>query len=236
MFYNEAVILAGGLGTRLQGVLPGTPKSMAPVNGKPFLGFVLDYLAGQQISKAIISVGFLKEQVVSYFGNSFRNLDIEYSIEYEPLGTGGAIKLALGKCSGSNVFVLNGDTFFMPDLSAMEKLHLESKADITLAVRYLPDTGRYGKVLMHETGRIMAFNEKDPLAGSGWINGGIYLLKKQVFSEIAMEKFSIENDLFKVSCEILNMQAFKTEAFFLDIGIPEDYAKAQTLFKSPEGR
>ena len=233
---KEVIILAGGLGTRLQGVLSGSPKCMAPVNGMPFLCYVFDYLISQKVDKAIISVGFLKEQVISYFGNSFRNLAIEYSSENEPLGTGGAIKLALGKCVGSRVFVINGDTFFIPDLAAMEQLHVQKKSDITISVKFVPDAGRYGKVLTDETGRITSFSEKDPLADSGWINGGIYLLKKQVFDGNDKVKFSIENELFKVSSKIIYMQAFETDAFFLDIGIPDDYFKAQTLFKLPENR
>jgi D-glycero-alpha-D-manno-heptose 1-phosphate guanylyltransferase len=233
MITKEAIILAGGLGTRLRGVLPRIPKCMAPIHGKPFLEYVLEYLISQGISKVILSVAYRKDQIINYFDDKYGPLKIEYAIENQPLGTGGAVKLALDICSQDNVYVLNGDTYFIPDLQLVEKLHFQTKADITIAVKYLPDTGRYGTVQMDSDGRITGFREKDPLAGNGWINGGIYLLKKQIFDSFPGGKFSLENDVFKDSCSRFNMQAFRTDADFLDIGIPEDYAKAQTMIKMP---
>lgn len=229
MQINEAIILAGGLGTRLQDILPGTPKCMAPVNGKPFLSYVLDYLEDQGINKVILSVGFLNDQIINYFGNKYNSVSIDYSIETEPLGTGGAVKLALDKCTLEQAFVVNGDTYFIPDLKAMEGLHNESNADITIAVKHLPDTSRYGLIKADESGKIEEFKEKEANAGNGWINGGIYIVKKKIFNDFHKYKFSLENDLFKVSCSRMYLQGFQTDAFFLDIGIPEDYAKAQSL-------
>lgn len=229
---NEAIVLAGGLGTRLQSVLPDIPKCMAPVHEKPFLTYVFDFLITQQISKVILSVGYRKEQIISYFGNCYRSLSLEYSIENEPLGTGGAIKLALSLCANDNVFVINGDTYFVPDFTSMQKLHNEKSADITIAVKHLLDTRRYGLVIYDETGRISDFREKDMDSGSGWINGGVYIINRQLLESFSEQKFSIENDVFKVSCSALYMQAFKTEAFFLDMGIPDDYDKAKILLPS----
>jgi len=229
MRINEAIILAGGLGTRLQGVLPDLPKSMAPVNGKPFLTYVLNYLEEQGINKAILSVGFRNDQIINYFGNKYNSVSIEYAIENEPLGTGGAVKLAFDKCTQDDAFIVNGDTYFTPDLRALENLHSESFADITIAVKHLAETSRYGLIKADDSGRIIEFSEKDLFSGSGWINGGIYLVKKQIFNDFHLHKFSLENDLFKVSCSAFHLHAFKTDAFFLDIGIPEDYAKAQSL-------
>lgn len=233
MVTNEAIVLAGGLGTRLQSVLPDIPKCMAPVHGKPFLSFVLDYLIEQGINKVILSVGYLNNQIINYFGYNYHTLMIDYSIEKEPLGTGGALKLAFNLCFQHQVFVINGDTYFLPDLKSMENQHTLSKADITIAAKYLSDTNRYGLVTFDVVGRITDFKEKEPFSGSGWINGGIYLINKQVFENFKDTKFSLENDVFRVSCTQFKIQAFKTDAFFLDMGIPDDYAKAQTLFKRP---
>jgi len=209
--------------------LPDTPKCMAPVHGKPFLVYVLDYLVSQQINKAVLSVGYHKDQIINYFGKNYRSLEIEYANETELLGTGGAVKYALNQCLLDKVFVLNGDTYFVPDLQAMENEQLITLADITIAVRHLRETSRYGLVISDESGMITDFREKDPTAGSGWINGGVYLLNRNIFDNYRQRKFSLENDLFKNSITTLHMQTFKTDAFFLDIGIPEDYANAQSL-------
>jgi D-glycero-alpha-D-manno-heptose 1-phosphate guanylyltransferase len=209
---------------------------MAPIHGKPFLEFVFEYLIKQGVSKVILSVGYRKDQIINYFDDRYCPLKIEYAIEKQPLGTGGAVKLALEYCSQDNVFVLNGDTYFIPDLQSVEKLHFQSKADITIAVKHLAKTGRYGLVQTDSAGRITEFREKDPLSGNGWINGGIYLLKKQAFESFPEGKFSLENDVFKESCSRFKMIAFHTEADFLDIGIPEDYAKAQTTIKTPDNK
>ena len=233
MITKEAIILAGGLGTRLRGVLPGIPKCMAPINGKPFLAYVLDYLISQEISKVILSVGYRKDQIIDYFGDMYCPLKIEYAIENQPLGTGGAVKLALDYCMQDDVFILNGDTYFIPDLQSIEKLHFQSKADITIAVKHLPKTERYGLVQTDMDGRITDFRKRDSLSGSGWINGGIYLLKKKIFDDFPEGKFSLENDVFKEICSRFKMKAFQTDADFLDIGIPEDYAKAQNMIKKP---
>ena len=168
---------------------------MAPVNGKPFLTYVLDYLAGQGVNKVILSVGYLKNQIINYFGGDYKSLKIEYAIENEPLGTGGAVKLSSGFCNQDEVFVLNGDTCFFPDLKAMEDLHFLKTADITIAIKQMTDTTRYGLVM----------------------------------TDFPEQKFSLENDIFKKSCSKFKMQAFRSDAFFLDMGIPKDYVKAQTM-------
>jgi D-glycero-alpha-D-manno-heptose 1-phosphate guanylyltransferase len=229
MVTNEAIILAGGLGTRLKGILPGIPKSMAPVGGRPFLSYLLDNLVKEEISKVIISVGHLKDHIINYFGYSYDSLKIEYTIENIPLGTGGAIKLALNQTINNDVFVVNGDTFFNPNLREMEQLHFKSGADITLAVKYLENTSRYGKVIPDSDGRITEFKEKSGAVDIGYINGGIYLINRKIIDSFRSEKFSIENDIFNTSCKKLHLQAFESDTFFLDIGIPEDYHLAQAL-------
>jgi len=226
---KQAIILAGGLGTRLQPVLPDIPKCMAPVHGLPFLTYVFNYLEKYRIEEVILSVGYLKDHIINHFGYRYNSISITYSVENEPLGTGGAIKLALTQCSDNEVFILNGDTFFVPDLHKMELDHDLYAADITIAAKQMLDADRYGLVTINNTGRITAFLEKQYPSSGGWINGGIYLLKKQLFETFPLEKFSLEKDLYAVSCEKLNIYAFQTEAFFLDMGIPQDYAKAQTV-------
>ena len=226
---QEAIVLAGGLGTRLKEVLPGIPKCMAPVNGKPFLTYVLDYLLRQNISKVILSVGYLKDHIINYFGENYKLLKLEYAIENEPLGTGGAIKLSFGFCKQDEAFVMNGDTCFFPALKAMENLHFWETADITIAVKQMNDTARYGLVLTDESGRIKDFREKEPSSGAGLINGGIYLINRKIVDVFPHQKFSLENDIFKTSCSEFKMLAFQSDGFFLDMGIPEDYVKAQTM-------
>lgn len=226
---KEAIVLAGGLGTRLQSVLPDTPKCMAPVKGIPFLVYVLDYLITQNISKVILSVSYRKEQIINYFGNKYKSLFIEYAVDEIPMGTGGALRFASKYCSQDEVFVINGDTYFIPDLEALQGTHRQVSADITIAVKYMQEPDRYGVVQMDKSGRITDFKEKDIVSGSGWINGGIYLINRQVLNALPEQKFSLENDVFKVSCSVMQLQAFQTEAFFLDMGVPEDYERAQSM-------
>jgi D-glycero-alpha-D-manno-heptose 1-phosphate guanylyltransferase len=230
---KEVIVLAGGLGSRLKGVLPDIPKCMAPVQGKPFLMYVLDYLAHQQICKVILSVAYRKEQIISFFGDKYNSMAIEYSIENEPLGTGGAVKHALNLCAEGEVFALNGDTYFIADLVAMGKVHVKSSANVTIAVKHMTETARYGLISANKQGRITDFREKDPSLGSGWINGGIYLLNREIFNGFPHQKFSLENDFFKTKVSELTLHAFQSDGFFLDIGIPEDYAKAQTMKTAP---
>lgn len=228
---NQAIILAGGLGTRLREVLPDQPKCMAPVNGKPFLAFVLDNLIKQNISEVILSVGFRKAQIINYFGNSYHSLQIKYSAENEPLGTGGAIKAAFQLCTDQDVFVVNGDTLFTPDLSAMQQVHATGFAAATIAVKFMADASRYGRVLFNHQGEITAFTEKSATAIAGWINGGVYLLNRNLLETQKDYTFSLEKDVFEKMHPKFKMLAFKNDAFFLDIGIPEDLVKAQTLLQ-----
>jgi D-glycero-alpha-D-manno-heptose 1-phosphate guanylyltransferase len=231
MKVNEAIVLAGGLGTRLRGVLPDIPKCMALVNDKPFLHYVLSYLGSAGFSKVILSVGYRKEQIISHFGNEFQSIQLAYAPEDEPLGTGGAVMLASRQVQGDSFFVVNGDTCFIPNLQAMAEEHIRWAADVTIAARYMENTARYGLLDTNDQGRILAFREKDPLSEPGYINGGIYLMGKQIFNGITETRFSIEQDIFRVKAGSLRLQAYYSEAFFLDMGIPEDYLRAGELFR-----
>ena len=228
----EAIILAGGFGTRLQQVVSDLPKAMALVNGRPFIEYLLNYLRGQGIAKFIFSVGYKKETIEAHLGDQFKNIPIDYAIEKEPLGTGGGIKNAFKLVEGNSAFVLNGDSMFRMGMGALSKLHTDTKADITLALRYLEDTERFGSVKINDDKRITGFSEKGSESGPGYINGGIYLINKSyLFTQNFPEKFSIEKDCFERYCLESRFFGFPSKGYFLDIGIPEDFYRAQHEFR-----
>jgi D-glycero-alpha-D-manno-heptose 1-phosphate guanylyltransferase len=216
----EAIILAGGFGTRLQQVVSDIPKSMAQVNGRPFIEYLLNYLRGQGIRKFIFSVGYKKETIQNHLGKQFKNIPVEYAVEEEPLGTGGGIKNAFKLVEGNSAFVLNGDSMFRLDLKALSQLHTNVKADITLALRFLEDTERFGSVKIDENKRIIGFSEKGSENGSGYL-----------FTPGFPDKFSIEKDCFERYCMESRFFGFPSKGYFLDIGIPEDFYRAQNEFR-----
>ncbi|MCX6286358.1 MAG: nucleotidyltransferase family protein [Bacteroidetes bacterium] len=233
----EAIILAGGFGTRLQTVVNDVPKSMAIVNGRPFLEYLLDYLVKQGVSRAVLSVGYKRELIRDHFKNRYRTLELEYAVEEEPLGTGGGIRLSFWRVKGDRAVVLNGDSLFRIELPAFEKAHLAKKADVTLALRKLVNTGRYGRVTLNRQSRISGFEEKNENAGPGLINAGVYLMEKPFLMQPQFRgKFSIEKDCFEEYFGTAHMFGYPDEGYFLDIGIPEDYQKAQYEFKGFEDR
>jgi D-glycero-alpha-D-manno-heptose 1-phosphate guanylyltransferase len=232
---KEAIILAGGFGTRLQKVVSDVPKPMAPVNGRPFLEYVFRYIKHYKIKKAVLSVGFKAEAIQEHFGERFNDIEIEYAFEHEPLGTGGAVKLALGYCASDNIVVLNGDTLFDADLHDMQKSHFAQAANVTICLRKVPDVSRYGTVKVNEQFRITGFEEKQSASGEGYINGGIYLMRKDVFVGSALPaKFSLEKDFFEKAFRTMNMHGYVSNGYFIDIGIPEDYQRAQAELKDYE--
>ena len=231
----EAIVLAGGLGTRLKDLVNDVPKSMAPLNGKPFLEYLLNYLSGQGIEKVVLSVGYLNDTIHAHFKDHYRNLLITYAIEDEPLGTGGGMLNALTQVEGSTAVVLNGDSMFRIDLRAMQNLHETNKAEMTLALRHLEDTGRYGSVQIDQAKQIIGFKEKQAEGSPGYINGGIYMINKEFFIENNFPgKFSIEKDCFEKFYSRSRMFGYPARGYFLDIGIPEDYMRAHDEFKQFE--
>jgi len=225
---DEAIILAGGLGTRLSHLLPDLPKCMAPVNNKPFLEYILNYLSNQHIKKVILSVGYRYEPILKYFGNSYKNLSLIYAVELEPLGTGGAVSFACKYTQNQNVFIINGDTLFPADLSKLKTLHYDNKADISIIVRHLDDTSRFGTVIIDKNNRITGFREKQIDIKKGYINGGIYMINKNILhTNNLTNKFSFEKDLLEKLFSHNNFYALISEAYFIDIGVPEDYRKAE---------
>jgi D-glycero-alpha-D-manno-heptose 1-phosphate guanylyltransferase len=223
----EAIVLAGGMGTRLQSVVKDVPKPMAAIKDKPFLYYVLSHLHRFSIDKIILSVGYKSESIQAYFGDQFNGIPIEYTIEKEPLGTGGAIFMALQKISSEHVFITNGDTFFNVDIDAFEKFHLKKAADISMSLRALPDVARYGTVRLNET-QIIGFDEKQGLHQPGTINAGSYIFNSKKIRPLSYpQKFSIEKDFFEKNLQTLYFAGYVTNDYFIDIGIPEDYARAQ---------
>ena len=212
----QAIILCGGLGTRLKSVIKDIPKPMAPINDKPFLEFIFEYLKKQGVKEIILAVSYKYEVIQEYFKDEFLGIKIKYSIEKELLGTGGAIKEAL-KFIKNEVYVLNGDTFFDIDLS---KLKLNG-SKICLALKQMNDFDRYGTVNVNEQGFVISFEEKI-FKKQGLINGGIYLLKKDLFDDFSlMDKFSFE-EFLQENYEKLKARAEIFDDYFIDIGVPED--------------
>lgn len=230
---ETAIILAGGYGTRLQTVVKELPKPMAPVNGLPFLNYHLVYLKHFGIKHVVLSVGYLAEKISSYYQSEFKGLKLTYVTESEPMGTGGGIRLAMENIPDQTVLVLNGDSFFEIDLHAYYDLHVKSASQTSLALRALEDCARYGSIETNKQHRIISFKEKTGVTAPGKINGGVYLINKAEYLENtpAKKNFSIEKEYFETQLNTLRINGFEFNGYFIDIGIPEDYQKAQHDFK-----
>jgi D-glycero-alpha-D-manno-heptose 1-phosphate guanylyltransferase len=229
---ETAIILAGGFGTRLQSVIQDVPKPMAPVNGLPFLNYQLRYLHFYGIKNIIFSVGYLREKIQDYYKNEFDGMKVQYAIETEPLGTGGGIRLAMERCNENHALVLNGDSFFDINLHDYHKAFISEKAKHAIAIRHVSDAARYGTIETKNK-QIISFKEKNGINIPGKINGGVYILNKPHFMEHTPENsaFSIEKDFFEKQIHTCFIAGFEFNSYFLDIGIPEDYQKAQHDFK-----
>ena len=226
----EAIVLAGGLGTRLKSCISDVPKPMAPVNGKPFLLYLLEYLKNQKIEIVILSVGYKYESIFNYFGNSFHGMSLIYSIENTPLGTGGAISLALKKCKTKNIFILNGDTYFPVPLNKLKENQDQTEAEITIALKRMTNANRYGIVCLEKNSIITSFSEKGK-ASQVLINGGASFLDREKFEKRFFdEKYSFEKDYLEKIVQQGCISGIAFNSYFLDIGIPESYKKAQNDF------
>ena len=232
MIVQEAIILAGGFGTRLKEIVNEVPKVMAPVNGRPSLGYVLDYLDHNIFNHVVLSVGYKNKVIREHFGNKYKSIEIDYAIEDEPLGTGGGIKKAFKFIKKHRALVLNGDTMFRIDMSKIFEFHFSKRCDFSIVLREVENVSRYGAVELDENHRVVRFNEKGKQTGKGNINGGIYLIDKKFFDKNKFaDKFSLEKDCFEKMTETHPFYGIVCKQYFLDIGIPEDYKKAQDEFK-----
>ena len=226
----ESIILAGGLGTRLRGVIGEQPKCMAPVNGKPFLHYLFTYLQQQHCNHVILSLGYKYEVVLQWLQTTNWSFSIDYVVEDELVGTGGGILLAMQKAIEDDVLVLNGDTMMQTDLNSLLHFHKKNKADTTLTLTDMQQFDRYGTVKMDEDNTITAFEEKS-YQEKGTINTGIYAINKAAFLEKALPaKFSFEKEYLEKEIGNEKLKGYKTEGYFIDIGVPADYEKAQTDF------
>lgn len=232
MDIRSAIILAGGFGTRLQSVVSDVPKPMAPINNIPFLNYQLNYLKHYGIDHAVLSVGYLHEKITSYYKNSFNGMRISYVIEDTPLGTGGGIRKALELYEDQHVLALNGDSFFDVNLHEFNDLHNNAASQISLALRKVNDAARYGTIEL-KGDRIISFKEKNGESKPGLINGGVYILNRELFLHHTKPNinFSIEKDFFETNLKTMMISGFEFNGYFIDIGIPEDYTKAQHDFK-----
>ncbi len=222
----EAVVLAGGLGTRLRAVVSDVPKPLAPIAGRPFLHWLLDGLARQGITRVVLATGYLAPMIREAVGEAHAGMTIAHAVEETPLGTGGAIWAALHHCAGARVFVLNGDTWLGAALAPIAGQAPE--ADLVMAVRPVPDRARYGSVELDAAGRVAGMLPKGG-EGPGLVNAGLYIMRRDLPRRRPMPAaFSFENEILAQPRD-LDIRAHPTEADFLDIGTPEDFRRAQTL-------
>ena len=228
----DVIILAGGLGTRLRSVVSEVPKSMALVNGKPFLYYLLKALSQYQIRKVVLSVGYKRECIMDWMRENERvfPFDIDFAVEETPLGTGGGIRFALGKCSSDTVCVINGDTFFDVDLEQLRKEHEQSGKFLTMAMKHLKSFDRYGTVSFDKSGTVTGFKEKQ-FCEDGYINAGVYMISDRSLLKDMPEKFSFETDFLQPKVAEGLVHGYVSDGYFIDIGIPQDYAKANEDFK-----
>ena len=226
--------MAGGLGTRLQGEVPDLPKCMAPVAGHPFLTYVIRHLLSQGIEHMVFSLGYRHEAIEDFLKQHFAYLNYSTSTEDEPLGTGGAIKLALSKTTTRDILIVNGDTLFRVDADDLSDCHMRSQAACTLALKPMVSFDRYGVVEMDEDNRVTSFREKQ-FEEKGNINGGVYVLNKVDFEKHTFPKvFSFEKDYLETHVALSIFTGVIQDKYFIDIGIPVDYQRAQSELQYPE--
>ncbi len=226
----EALILAGGHGTRLRHLLNNAPKALAIINNRPFLEYLIHFLQKNGVDKFIFSLGHLHEQIEEFLSEKFPDLQVEKVFDPYPLGTGGAILNALSKSKEEDVVIVNADTYFDVNLLAFYAFHKASNSDCTIALKYLEKFDRYGSVKL-EQGRITDFNEKVYLE-KGLINAGFIFLKKSTFTHFFKEiaAFSFEKDFLQEKLAEIKVCGFESDGYFIDIGVPDDFYKANIDF------
>jgi NDP-sugar pyrophosphorylase family protein len=223
-----AVILAGGLGTRLRAVVADRPKVLAEVDGRPFITYLLDQVASAGCHEVVLCTGYLGEQIEAAIGPTYRGLEVTYSREAQPLGTGGALRLAVERLDAPEMLVLNGDSFCAASLAPFAEWHTARGSQASLLLAWVPDASRYGTVVLDASCRIQRFEEKRAANGPGWINAGVYLLKRDLLASLPADAVvSLEREVFPRWC----LYGFRVEAPFIDIGVPAEYARALAFFQ-----
>lgn len=230
----SALILAGGLGTRLRAVVADRPKVLAPVSGRPFIEWLLDQLHAAGVRHVIVSTGYRAEMVREALGDSFGELTLTYSQEPQQLGTGGAVQHALPHITSSRLLIMNGDSYCDVPLRSFIEWHLGSEARLSMVLTAVADAGRYGRVEVDAEQRITAFREKQQGSGPGLVNAGIYLAERSILAQLSgyTPPFSLEREVFpqQVGGRFFGFDAGSVR--FIDIGTPESYAEAQQLFST----
>jgi D-glycero-alpha-D-manno-heptose 1-phosphate guanylyltransferase len=226
----DAVVLAGGLGTRLRAVVADRQKTLAEVAGRPFLAHLLDRLAHAGIKRVVLCTGYLGKQVHEFFGDTYAGLRLIYSREQRPLGTAGALRLAVPLLESDPVLVLNGDSFCHADFEDLRNRHCVHDRAVTVVVVQVSDTARFGRITLDEKGLITGFEEKGMTSGKGWINAGIYLISRPFLLTIPQGRaVSLEREMFPVWINH-GFYGYRCDGPFLDIGTPESYASAEAFF------
>lgn len=226
----DVIILAGGLGTRLREVVSDVPKVMAPVNSRPFLDILLDFLNKWScIRKVIIAVGYMGDKIIKeYMNRSEYNFEILFSVEKELLGTGGAIKRALKYAETDNVLALNGDTYMDVNLKDFIEFHKSKNADMTIVLKEVENANRYGLVKIDDNNKVIFFREKQPASERGYINAGMYVFERRLFDSIKDGKvLSLEKELLPLFLK-KKIYGYVSNGKFIDIGIPETYITANS--------
>jgi NDP-sugar pyrophosphorylase family protein len=228
-----AAILVGGFGTRLRPVVADRPKVLAEVQGRPFLAYLLDQIADAGLRSVVLCTGYMGDQVQAVFGDTYGGLHVTYSREMSPLGTAGALRLALPLLASDPVLIMNGDSFCDTDLQAFWRWHGARGAEAALLLHKTGDTRRYGRVRVNAEGRVLSFEEKSDNGGAGWMNAGIYMLSRRLLLTIPMGRaVSLEREMFPAWIE-QGLDGYRSTGRFVDIGTPEAYATTEQFF-APE--
>ncbi len=233
----DVIILAGGLGTRLKSIVPDLPKALSPINGRPFLDYILDFLEeSDSVNNVILAVGYMADQIIEKYTNRHEyNFEILFSREETVLGTGGAIKRALQYSTTDSIMVLNGDSYVDVRVNDVIAFHREKNSSMTIIVKKIRNPGRYGLIKFDDNHRITSFNEKRTSTTEGYVNTGIYLFKREIFNNIEENRtISLEKELIPFFINS-NIYGFVTHGKFIDIGIPETYQIADKFFKEELG-
>lgn len=229
----QAIVLCGGLGKRLSSVIDKLPKPMAPINGEPFLSILLSYLVQHGVEEIVFACGYKHKFIRDYFGNSFKGARIIYSIESHPLGSGGAILKAFKLVTDDRALVLNGDTFFDVDLQGL--YYFDITADVCVSLKYITGSSRYNFIESDQNNNLVQVLPKKTIS-TGFVNGGVMVIKRKIFDTyFGEENFGLEDYIFSDD-KLAKTKVYKSDGYFIDIGIPQDYKKAQNELKQYQDR
>jgi NDP-sugar pyrophosphorylase family protein len=231
MVIFDTIILAGGIGSRLRGVVADRPKCLAEINGRPFLAYQLEQLEREGIRDVILSTGYMAEKVEAAFGARHGSIALRYSREEKPLGTGGGVKRALGLCRHEHMLVLNGDSYFDFDWRDFFGWFDPVAMRLAMVLAWVEDGRRFGQIQIDDLGRVVRFQEKNEAVGPSWINAGTYLIRRAALAQFETgESFSLERDFFPAQIG-RDFFARGYRKRFIDIGTPESYRAAENFFR-----